>query len=138
MKKIVRLRLCNCALLVLTGAVLISGVQLEATHSSGAVAVWVHIAVGAAFMALVAWHIYLHFGRSNWFAKFRRQKSPVTRILWWVGLITLVTGIVSAIHWSVNGIHWPVGGVHGKLGFLMIILSAAHIAKRFKFFRQIL
>lgn len=86
-------------------------------------------------MGMATYHVYLHFGNSNWFSKFRKQKSQVTRILWLVALVTLITGIVAIIHWVTTFTHAPIGGVHGKLGFLMIILSIGHIVKRIKFFK---
>ena len=136
MKKITKLKICNWSLLALTIAILISGIQLEATHSIGLTSVWIHILIGVLFMGMVAYHVYLHFGKSNWFLKFRKQKSQVTRILWWVALVTLVTGVAAMIHWATTFTHSSIGGVHGKLGFLMIILSIGHITKRIKFFKR--
>lgn len=136
MKKITKLKTCNWSLLALIVAILISGIQLEATHSVGMTSVWIHIVIGVLFMGIATCHVYLHFGKSNWFLKFRKQKSQVTRILWWVALVTLVSGVAAMIHWVTTFTHAPIGGVHGKLGFLMIILSIGHIAKRIKFFRS--
>ena len=136
MKKIAKLRLCNWSLLVVSAAILISGIQLEAIHSSDNLSVWLHIVIGLLFMALVAIHIYLHFGKSNWFTKFSKLKSRATRILWWMTIITLLTGITTTIRWIISYTHTPLGGIHGKLGFLMIILSIFHIAKRFNFFKS--
>ena len=135
MKKITKLRICNWSLLALTIAILISGIQLEATHSRDILSVWIHILIGILFIAFVVYHLFLHFGESNWFEKIHKQKSQVTRILWWVALVTLITGIVAMIHWVTTFTHAPIGGVHGKLGFLMIILSIGHVSKRIKFFK---
>ena len=115
MKKIIKLKICNWLLLFLTVAILVSGIQLEATHSSGVVSVWLHIAIGLLFMALAAYHIFLHFGYFNWFSKIRKQKSQVTRILWWVALVTLISGVAAMIHWTTTFTHATIGGVHGKL-----------------------
>jgi len=134
MKKIQKLKLCNWCLLPVTIAMLVSGIQLEATGSRGITSVWIHIAIGIIFAVLICYHIFLHFGKSNWFKKFSKQKSPVTRILWWVALATFITAIVSTVHWVQSFTHASIGGVHGKLGFLMIILSIGHICKRIKFF----
>ena len=136
MKKITKLRVCDWSLLILTIAILISGIQLEAIHSNGLTSVWIHIATGLLFMGMAAYHIFLHFGNSGWFAKFHKLKSQFTRILWWVSLITLITGIIALVHWLTTFTHAPIGGVHGKLGFLMILLSAGHIIKRIKFFKR--
>ena len=134
MRKIARLKICNRSLLVSAVAVLVSGIQLEATHSMGIMSVWLHVVIGLLFMGLVAYHIYLHFGRSNWFAKFSQLRSQATRILWWVTLITLISGIIAVIHRTATFGHSVIGGIHGKLGFLMIALSLAHVCKRARFF----
>ena len=136
MKKIVKLKTCNRSLLILTICILFSGIQLEVIHSNSLTLVWIHIIVGLLFMSFITYHIFLHFDYCNWFAKFHNLKNQFTRILWWVSLLTLITGIIASVHWLVTFAHAPIGGVHGKLGFLMILLSAAHIIKRFKFFKR--
>ncbi len=136
MKKITKLKICDWNLLILTIAILISGVQLEATHSNGLTSVWIHIIVGLLFIGMAVYHILLHFGFCNWFVKFHNLKSQFTRILWWISLLTLITGIIALIHWLATFNHAPIGGVHGKLGFLMIFLLTGHIIKRIKFFMR--
>ena len=76
MKKIQKLKLCNWCLLPITIAMLVSGIQLEATGSRGITSVWIHIAIGIIFAVLICYHIFLHFGKSNWFKKFSKQKKP--------------------------------------------------------------
>lgn len=136
MKKITKLKICNWGLLVLTIAILISGIQLEAIHSNSVISVWIHILIGILFMGMVVYHVFLHFGTNDWLTKIRKQKSRVMSIMWWVTLASLVTGIASMVHWFATFSHAHIGGVHGKLGFLMIILSLGHICKRIKFFRS--
>lgn len=136
MKKITKLKICDWILLVLTVAMFISGIQLEVTHSNGMTSVWIHIIIGLLFMCMSSYHIFLHFGYCGWVAKLHKLKSQVTRILGWVSLITLITGIIASIHWSGTFTHSPIGGVHGKLGFLMLLLSAGHIARRIQFFKR--
>ncbi|MDE7351235.1 MAG: hypothetical protein K2N25_09215 [Muribaculaceae bacterium] len=135
MNKIAKLKWCDWSLLLLTIAILVSGIYLEVTDSNGLAAVWMHIALGILFFIYVACHIFLHFGKSNWFERFRRLKSQFTRVLWWVSLATLITGIISCIHWFITLSHSPLGGIHGKIGFLMVILCCGHIWKRKKFFK---
>ena len=118
-----------------TAFILASGIQLEATGSSSVDWVWIHIVVGTFFMALGFLHIYIHFGASNWFSRFHKLKSPVTRILWWITLLTLVTVVIATGHWLGSFTHSSIGTVHGKLGFMMIILCLCHIVKRIRFFR---
>ena len=128
------LRFCNSSLLVLTLGILVSGIQLEATHSTGFISIWTHIIIGILFMGMVTYHLYLHFGQSNWFARFRKIRNQATRVLWWTSIITFITGIITTIHWIIIPVHSVLGGIHGKFGFLMVILSIAHIYKRRKFF----
>ena len=135
MKKSLKLKICDWSLLALTVAILASGIQVEATGGTPVWTVWLHIAIGAVFMVLSGWHIRLHFGKSNWFTRFHRQKNRVTRILWWVTLATLASAIVATTHWLGTFTHGHTGAVHGKLGFLMIILSVCHIVARIRFFR---
>ena len=136
MKKLKKLKICNWSLILLTLAILISGIYMEATDSSGLSAVWIHISLGTLFFIFAAYHIYLHFGKSNWFTKFHKLKNQFTRVLWWVSLAALVSGIIAYIHWIIAFSHSPIGGVHGKIGFLMVALLAGHIYKRIKFFKQ--
>lgn len=136
MNKITKLKICDWSLLILTIAILISGIHLEATHSSGLASVMIHIIIGLLFTGMAAYHIFLHFSHSMWFTQIRRQKNQLTRILWWVSLITLITGIIASAHWLATFKHAPIGGVHGKIGFLMILLSSGHIIKRIKFFKR--
>ena len=136
MKKPKKLKICNWSLILLTLAILSSGIYLEATDSSGVSAVWIHIGLGTLFFIFAAYHIYLHFGKSNWFTKFHKLKNQFTRVLWWVSLAALVSGIIACIHWIIAFSHSPLGGIHGKIGFLMVALLICHIGKRIKFFKQ--
>lgn len=134
MKKITKLKICDWSLLIVTIAILVSGIQLEATHSRGLTSVWIHIIIGLLFACLVTLHLYLHFGYNNWFSKIHKQKNQITRMLWWVSLITLISGAIASAHWLTTFNHAPIGGIHGRIGFLLIIISTGHIIKRMKFF----
>lgn len=136
MTKKTKLKICDITLLPLTLLMLASGVQLEVMHGGGLVWLIVHIILGLIFMGFVGWHIFLHFGSSDWFARFHKLKSQFTRILWWVGLLTLVSGIAVIFQWCIHFGHSPLGGIHGKLGFLMILLIIFHVAKRYNFYTR--
>lgn len=131
-----RLKICNIALVLLSITILTSSIQLEATHSSGIVWVWLHIIIGTTFMAMIIWHLYLHFQWRSWIRKLRRQKSPVTHWLVIFGLLTLLTGIATFVHWLPTRLHSPIGAIHGKIGFLFIALAIAHTIRRISFFRK--
>lgn len=135
MTKARKLKICDWSLLIATLLMLASSVQLEA-FLPAVRWVWVHIALGCAFFALIVWHIYLHFGWKVWFRKFRKQKSPVTRWLALFGLLTVVSAAVVMVHWVVSFAHSPIGGVHGKIGFVFLILAVGHTIKRLRFFSK--
>lgn len=128
--------MCDWILLVLTIAVLTSGIQLEMLHGENREGMWIHVVICSLFMVLCGWHIWLHLKKSNWFSRFHKMKSRVTRVLWWVSIVTFLSGIIAVLHWISSSEHGPVGGVHGKLGFLMIALVVAHVVKRRKFYSR--
>ena len=135
MTKVKKLKICDWTLAILLPIVLTSSLQLEATSSSGIVPVILHIIVALPFMFLVVWHIYLHFQWKKWLAKFDKLKVP-TRILWWLYILTFISGIATLIHWLIENEHSALGGVHGKIGFLMIAFAIGHTVKRIKFFKK--
>lgn len=121
-----KLKLCNRALGITLIIMLASGIQLEVTSGRYTWTVWLHIILGVILTILSFGHIYLHYRRSNWFARFGRNPNTATRILWWTFLLTIVSGLAATAIWLVNGTHTPAGAVHGKLGFLMVLLAIIH------------
>lgn len=121
-----RLKLCNRILGLTLILMLASGIQLEATSGQYAWIVWPHIVLGILFTALCALHIYLHYRRSNWFARFARNRNTITRILLWTFLLTALTGLAATILWLGTNQHSHLGAIHGKIGFLMVLLSLIH------------
>lgn len=125
-----KLRLVDRSLGITMLLILASGIQLEATSGRYGWSVWLHIALGVALIALSGYHIYLHYRRSNWFARFARNPHTSTRVLWWVFLLTAATGIAATALWLADGTHSHLGAVHGKIGFLMAIVAIFHALKR--------
>ncbi len=136
MKKAKLLTICNWSLLVFSITVLASSIQLEATASRSFTLVILHIIVATIFSLLVGWHIYLNFNGGNWFRKFAKAKSPITRVLWWFFLFTVLSAIFALFHWLGSFEHSPIGGIHGKIGFIMIAIAIGHTIKRIKFFKK--
>ncbi len=122
-----RLKVCNRSLGIVLILMLVSGIQLEATSGRHVWSVWVHIALGIILTVLLLYHIYLHYKSGNWFARFAKNKNTVTRVLWWVFLLTAATGFAATAIWIAGQHHSPLGGIHGKIGFLMFIVSAIHV-----------
>ena len=104
MKAATKNKLCNKSLGVVLVLMLASGILLEATGGKLEWSVWVHIAAGI-----------------------------VLCILWWTFLLTAISGIAVTAVWVADGfVHSPLGGVHGKIGFLMVIVAIAHVARNIK------
>ncbi|MDE6543932.1 MAG: hypothetical protein K2K76_08195 [Muribaculaceae bacterium] len=135
MKKAQKIKICDWTLAILLPIVLASSIQLEATSSSGIFPVIFHIIVAPLFMCLIVWHIYLHFQWKKWLTKISKLKVP-TRILWWLYILTFISGIATFLHWLIENGHSALGGVHGKIGFLMIAFAIGHTIKRIKFFKK--
>lgn len=122
-----RLKVCDRSLGIVLLLILASGIQLEATSGRYVWSVRLHVALGVLLCALSFYHIYLHYKKSNWFARFAKNPNVSTRILWWVFLLTAASGIAVVAEWIAGG-HTPVGGIHGKIGFLMVIVGIVHVA----------
>lgn len=118
--------MCDRTLGIVLIVMLASGIQLEATSGQYARSVWAHITLGIVLTALSVWHIYLHYKRGNWFVRFAKNRNQSTRILWWVLLLTVVTGVVATVVWLIDGSHSHIGAIHGKIGFLMVIVGVIH------------
>lgn len=127
-----RLKRCNRILGPLLFLMLASGIQLEATSGIYPWSVWVHIILGIILTALSFYHIFLHYRRTNWFARFAKNRNTVTRILWWVSILTAITGIAATAIWLDHNHHSHLGAVHGKIGFLMTLLAIIHIRHKKK------
>lgn len=125
-----KLKICNRLLGLTLILMLASGIQLEATAGSYAWSVWVHIVLGTLLTILSICHIYYHYRFCNWFARFAKNRNTATRVLWWVFLLTVISGFAATIQWIVENSHSHIGAVHGKIGFLMVIIAIIHAAAR--------
>lgn len=131
-----KLKICNRSLGLTLILMLASGIQLEATSGSYAWPVWVHIVFGTLLTILSICHIYYHYRFCNWFARFAQNHNTTTRVLWWVFLLTVISGFAATIQWLVENSHSPIGGVHGKIGFLMVIIAIIHAARHIRQHKQ--
>lgn len=137
MNTALKLRICDRSLGLTTLAMLASGLQLEATSGRYEWSVWAHIILGIILIILSIYHISLHYSFSNWFARFAKNKNMATKILWWVFLLTAVTGIMATAQWLVHFSHSSIGGIHGKIGFLMVIVAIVHAARHKKMRKRV-
>lgn len=137
MNKAKRLKICNYILLAITVLMLASSIQLEVLAARIHVWVWIHIMLGLLFLGLIIWHLYLHFRKMNWFRLLWKQKSPNTRWMTAIGILTFVTALIATAGWIVSPEHSAIGAVHGKLGFLFLIFATGHIFRRIRYYRNI-
>ena len=127
-----KLKICNRLLGPTLILMLVSGIRLEATAGSYAWSVWVHIVLDSLLTILSICHIYYHYRFNNWFARFAKNRNTTTRVLWWVFMLTVISGFEATAQWLVENGHSPIGGVHGKIGFLMVIVAIIHAAKHIR------
>lgn len=127
-----KLKICDRSLGLTLILILVSGIQLEASSGSHEWTVWLHIGLGVVLTALSVYHIFLHYRFSNWFARFRKNRNKLTRMLWWVFLLTVVSGLAATAVWIAGNAHSHIGGVHGKIGFLMVIIGIIHAVRHKK------
>lgn len=127
-----KLKICDRSLGLTLILILVSGIQLEASSGSHEWTVWLHIGLGVVLTALSVYHIFLHYRFSNWFARFRKNRNKLTRMLWWVFLLTVVSGLAATAVWIAGNAHSHIGGLHGKIGFLMVIIGIIHAVRHKK------
>lgn len=131
MNKKTKLNINNWALIFVGTLVLQSSLMLEFVPKRSYV--WFHIEIIAIFTALLFYHLYLHFGFSNWFKRIALHKKPATKVLWWLLIAVMMSGVIAFVHWySSHFHHSPIGGIHGKIGFLMLLVALGHLIKRRK------
>jgi len=142
MNKKEKLRLCDIALSAVAILVLASSIQMEMSAGDDFIGIpfvgymIAHVVLAIAMFILVIYHLYLHFGWKNWFAKLHKTPKKATRILSVVALIASVTGVAAFIVLMVDMHHTSLGGVHGKIGFLMIAIALGHTIKRIRFLKK--
>lgn len=124
-----KLKLCNRFLGCVIVLMLASGIQLEVTSGQYVWSVWLHIILGILLTVLSVYHIFLHYRHTNWFARFRKNQRTATRILWWLFLVTVISGIAATIIWIDGNSHSHLGAIHGKFGFLMVQFVIIHVVK---------
>jgi len=95
-----------------------------------------HIFIAFALMTLCYIHIKAHYGSLvKWKAGLKRSKV-MPKILFWIMLATLITGILSTVSYFTMG-HSGIGGVHGKIGFVALAFMLEHLILRFRWFFKV-
>lgn len=131
------LRTVNILMATLLLPVAVTSIFLECLEGSDLAAVRnvnivaLHLAVAMTLFVLCGFHIKAHFGNiQSWFKRLKSSKFP-NRFLFWISVLTLLTGVIATLAWLHHG-HSPIGGVHGKIGFLALIVMFAHLIRRRK------
>lgn len=129
MKQNAKFKICNRWLVSILLLMLVSGIHLEMTSCKYVWSVWLHIILGFLLTGMSLYHIFLHYRYGNWFALFAKNRNITTRVLWWIFILTAVSGIASGVIWLNGYGHSHLGGIHGKIGFLMIVIAVLHFLR---------
>lgn len=119
-------RMCVGALALTTALTLASGIGLEINGSSSAAWVWTHVAVGCIFIALIAWHIYIHFGLTDWYGRLFSRRRGTMKWMSALLALTVLTALAASAHRIATHTHSATGGIHGKVGLVFVILAIIH------------
>jgi len=91
MNKIIKLKICNWTLLIIYILTLVSSLQLEIAGNASRLWVILHLIVATSFLAVIVWHIYLHFRWDNWRRLLKGKKK---------GIIFLIAVVIHLIKHS--------------------------------------
>ena len=134
MTKKTRLRICNYSLLVSMLLVSVTAIAMLVVGSLRETLAQLHAAFGLVAVALVYWHIRLHFGKDKWGDKIKRLKSHVTRRLFLIAALAFLSAVIVAVSFLV-GLDIPVlRHIHGLVGGIFLLFSFGHALKRKSFF----
>ena len=131
MDKKQKLRYCNLGLVVTIVPTLATSLLLEFGHGHGVIgmnyrtSIALHLIFATVMLALITYHLYLHFGKSGWKDKVKRLKNLDARWLVILGAAVGISGALALVCLIYDGIHTPLGGWHGKIGLAMLALSVS-------------
>lgn len=135
MNKKLKMKICDWALLPVSVAMLVSGIELEITEGSSAAWVCGHIISGILFTALIVWHIALHYRVRDWPRRLWLRPA-VIKWLTISGILILATGFWAVPEWIIAAAHTHIGALHGKFGFIMMLFVIIHVRDKIKFYRN--
>lgn len=136
MNKRAKLKLCNKSLFIVLLALIVSIAAIIGCGHNEMLGLppqaWTHLHITLAIIliALVVWHLQLHFGWRKWRTKISKLKSPATPKLYWIIWLTAISGLAAFIVDEILNIHTPLGGIHGIIGLLALLFSLGHLIKR--------
>ena len=136
MNKMKKLKICNWTLLIIYILTLASSLQLEIAGNASMLWVILHLIVATSFLAVILWHISLHFRWNNWRRLFKGKKKAVMKWMSIFGLLVILSAVVATIDWCMKGSHTGPGAILGKIGFIFLIAVLIHLIRHFGFYRK--
>lgn len=116
-----------------------SGIELHVAGHGADHSLWhswavVHVLASLFFLILGIWHVKMHWNwYKAWFANGLGSKSRVTAALSILFLFVCVTGIFLL---GAEGANSSLGLWHYRIGLILMLISAGHIAKRWPLLRK--
>lgn len=107
----------------------------SASHRAWEVWAWLHSIAGLSFAGFAVWHVKMHAGWYKALIKRKpsRKKRHVTAVLTVVAFVVSLTGVAM---FGIKGANSGIGLWHYRLGFVLVFLGIAHLAKRFPVLRK--
>lgn len=136
MNKIKKLKISNWTLLIIYILTLVSSLQLETAGNASRLWVILHLIVATSFLAVIIWHIYLHFRWDNWRRLLKGKKKGILKWMSIFCLLVILSAVIATIDWYIKGVHTGPGAIHGKIGFIFLIAVVIHLIKHSGFYRK--
>lgn len=136
MNKIKKLKISNWTLLIIYILTLVSSLQLETAGNASRLWVILHLIVATSFLAVIVWHIYLHFRWDNWRRLLKGKKKGILKWMSIFCLLVILSAVIATIDWYIKGVHTGPGAIHGKIGFIFLIAVVIHLIKHSGFYRK--
>lgn len=136
MNKIKKLKISNWTLLIIYILTLVSSLQLEIAGNASRLWVILHLIVATSFLAVIIWHIYLHFRWDNWRRLLKGKKKGILKWMSIFCLLVILSAVIATIDWYIKGVHTGPGAIHGKIGFIFLIAVVIHLIKHSGFYRK--
>ena len=131
-----KLKISNWTLLIIYILTLVSSLQLEIAGNASRLWVILHLIVDTSFLAVIVWHIYLHFRWDNWRRLLKGKKKGILKWMSIFCLLVILSAVIATIDWYIKGVHTGPGAIHGKIGFIFLIAVVIHLIKHSGFYRK--
>lgn len=96
-----KLEICNWTLLIIYILILASSLQLEIAGNASMLRVILHLIVATSFLAVIIWHIHLHFRWNNFRRVFKGKKKGIIKWMSIFGLLVIISAVIATIDWYI-------------------------------------